>query len=406
MLKGFKYRIYPNEEQVILLAKHFGCVRLVRNLALEAKQMAYKGYKKNLSKYDLNNQIPELKKEFEFLKEVNSQSLQATIGDLDKAYQNFFEGRTGFPKLKKKKNKQSFHCPQNVEVDFEKGKINLPKFKDPIQCEFHRIFSGTIKNATFSKTPTGKYFASIVVDTKTPIKLKRTIKDDQTAIGIDLNLKDTAVLSDGRRFVNPRNLSLYEKKLKWLQHNFVRMKIGSNRRERMRLKIARVHEKIANSRKDFLHKLSDSITKNFDTICMEDLNISGMMKNHRLAKSIGNAAWYELKRLVTYKADWRGKNILLCGRFDATSKTCSCCGLKNESLTLQNRCWICPFCFAGHDRDINAGINIKRFALEKFWQMERLRHDAEVLPLQPKAILDCKKANEASRFQDEIVPFA
>lgn len=406
MLKGFQYRIYPNSEQIVLLAKHFGCVRLVRNLALEAKQMAYSGTKTNVSKYDLNKQIPDLKKELPFLKEINSQALQATIGDLDTAFKNFFKGTARFPKFKKKKNKQSFHCPQSVEVDFEKGKISLPKFKEPIQCEFHRRFKGKIKNATFIKTPSGKYFVSILVDIRAPIKLKRIIKDDETTIGVDFNLKDTVVLSDGTKFKNPRNLSLYEKKLKWLQHNFARMKIGSNRRERMRLRIARVHEKIANSRKDFLHKTSDAITKRFDTICMEDLNISGMMKNHKLAKSIGDAGWGDLKRLITYKADWRGKNILLAGMFDATSKTCSCCDLKNESLTLQDRFWICPFCFAGHDRDINAGINIKRFALKSFWQAEHLRHDAEVSPLQPKVILDCTRADEASRFQDEVVPFA
>lgn len=406
MLKGFKYRIYPNSEQEILLAKHFGCIRLIRNLALETKQMAYRGSKINLSKYALKKQIPDLKKELPFLKEINSQSLQASIFDLDRAYKNFFENRAMFPKFKKKKNKQSFHCPQNVKVDFEKGKINLPKFKNPIQCEFHRKFNGKIKNVTIVKTSSGKYFASILVDTKTPINLKRIIKDDESAIGIDFNLKDTVVLSDGTRFKNPRNLSMYEEKLKWLQHNFARMKIGSNRRERMRLRIARVHEKIANSRKDFLHKTSDAITKRFDTICMEDLNVSGMMKNNRLSKAIGDAGWSELKRLVTYKADWRGKNVLLCGRFDATSKTCSCCGLKNESLTLQDRFWICPFCFAGHDRDVNAGINIKWFALKRFWQAEHLQHDAEVSPLHPTISLDCMRADEASRFQDDIVPFA
>lgn len=406
MLKGFRYRIYPNLEQVILIEKHFGCVRLVRNLAFEAKRMAYSGTKTNVSKCDLTKQIVDLKKELPFLKEVNAESLQATISDLYRAYQNFFEGRARFPKFKKKKNRQSFSCSQTIRVNFVDGKLRLPKFKEMIKCEFHRRFNGKIKNATIIKTPSGKYFASIIVDTKDPIQIKKIIQDDKTCIGIDLNLKDTVVLSDGTKFKNPKNLYLHEKKLKWLQHNFDRMKIGSNRRERMRLRIARIHEKIANSRKDFLHKTSDAITKRFDTICMEDLNVTGMMKNRKLAKAIGDASWGMLKTFITYKTDWRGKNVLLCDRFDATSKTCSCCGLKNESLTLDDRSWICPFCFAGHDRDVNAGINIKQFALKKFWQMERLRHDAEASPLQPAILRDCKGTDEASKVQEEIAPFA
>lgn len=403
MLKGFRYQIYPNSEQSILCEKHFGCARLVYNMGLEIKQCTYKSFGKNVTHNQLSAELSDLKEGFPFFKEVNSQSLQASLKNLDIAYQNFFKYGRGFPKFKKKHNKQTFHCPQGVCVDFEKGKIDLPKFKEPIQCEFHKRFKGKIKNGTISKTSSGKYFISILVDTNEDIQIKKQLKDD-TTIGIDLNLKDSVVLSDGTKFLNPRILSLYEKKLKWLQHNFARMKIGSKRRERMRLRIARVHEKIANCRKDFLHKISDSITKNFDTICLENLNISGMMKNHKLAKAIGDASWGELVRQIKYKAEWRGKNILLCDRFDATTKTCSCCGLKNESLTLADRMWICQFCFAGHDRDINAAINIKRFALNNYWQMERLRHDAEVSPLLLVVKPKRKRAVEASKIQDSVEP--
>ncbi len=372
---------------------------------METKQLAHKGYKKNLTKFDLINQIPALKKEFNFLKEVNSQSLQAIIGDLDTAFKNFFAGRSRFPKFKKKKNTQSFHCPQFVYVDFNDGKLFLPKFSDSIKCEFHRKFNGKIKKATISKTPSGKYFVSILVDTNEPMQLKRVI-EDRTAIGIDLNLGDTVVLSDGTKFENPKNLALYEKKLKWLQHNFARMKIGSNRRERMRLRIARLHEKITNCRKDFLHKTSHAITKceDVNTFCMEDLAVTNMMKNHKLAKAIADAGWGELSRQITYKSDWRGKNILLADRWDASTKTCSCCDMINESLTLKDRFWICPFCFAGHDRDINAAINIKLFALRKR-QAEHLRHDAEVLPLSFSKRKKGKRAVESSKVQDSVEPF-
>lgn len=403
MLKGFRYQIYPNFEQTVLCEKHFGCARIVYNMGLEIKQSAYKSFGKNVTYNELAGELSDLKEGFPFFKEVNSQSLQASLKNLDTAYQNFFKYKRGFPKFKKKHNKQTFHCPQNVETDFEKGKIILPKFKEPIQCEFHKKFNGKIKNGTISKTPSGKYFVSILVDTNEPIQLKRIIKEETTT-GIDLNLKDTVVLSDGTKFVNPKILSLYENKLKWLQHNFARMKIGSKRRERMRLRIARVYEKIANCRKDFLHKTSDAITKRDDTFCMEDLAVSNMMKNHKLAKAIADASWGELKRQISYKAEWRGKSILLCDRFDATTKTCSCCSLKNESITLQDRLWICPFCFAGHDRDINAAINIKQFALNNFWQMERLRHDAEVLPLPSVKKPKGKRAIEASKIQDSVEP--
>lgn len=401
MLKGFKYRIYPNSEQEILCEKHFGCTRLVRNLALETKQMAYKGYKVNLSRFDLQAQLPDLKKEFKFLKEVNSQSLQSAIGDIDNAFKNFFKGYASFPKFKKKKDKKSFHCPQHTEINFEKNLLYLPKFSDPIQCEFHSRFKGKIKDVTIIKTPSGKYFASILVDTKEIAQPQRII-NKETAIGIDLNLKDTVVLSDGTKFSNPKHLSLYEKKLKRLQHNFARMKMGSNRRERMRLRIARLHEKISNCRKDFLHKTSSAITKRDDTFCMEDLAVSNMMKNHKLAKAIADAGWGELVRQIAYKSEWQGKNVLFAGRFDASTKTCSCCGLINESITLADRSWICPFCFAGHDRDINAAVNIKQFALKKLLQAEHLLKNAEASPLRSELNPVEKRTDEALRFQDSI----
>ena len=403
MLKGFRYEIYPNSEQKVFCEKHFGCARLVYNMGLDIRQSAYRSLQKNRTYNQLAGELSDLKDGFPFFKEVNSQSLQASLKNLDTAYQRFFKKISGFPKFKKKNNEQKFHCPQFVEVNFEKGKIILPKFKEPIQCEFHRKFKGEIKNTTITKTPSGRYFVSILVDTKEPIQLKRIIKKE-TTVGIDLNLKDTVVLSDGTKFVNPRNLALYEKKLKWLQHNFARMKLGSKRRERMRLRIARVHEKIANCRKDFLHKTSHAITKRDDTFCMEDLAVSNMMKNHKLAKAIADVGWGELRRQITYKSDWRGKNILIADRWDATSKTCSCCGLRNENLKLSDRFWLCPFCFTWHDRDINAGVNIKQFCLNKFWQTEHLRHDGEVSPL-PIRKRKGKRTDETSKLQDSIEPF-
>jgi putative transposase len=356
MLKGLKYRLYPTNSQKELVAKHIGSSRFVYNLALETKNTAYLGSKHNFSPFDLIKQLPDLKKECEWLKEVNSQSLQQSIQNMDIAFKKFFKG-AGFPKFKSKhKGKQSFSIPQNVIV--ENNLLIIPKFKEGIKIVVHREIKGTIKSATISVTPTGKYFVSILVDTntETPIKVPIT---ESTAIGVDLGIKSFLVTSNGEVIENPKNLQKAQSKLKYVQRKYSKHK---GRRAKQRLSI--LHEKVANKRKDFLHKVSIKLIRENQTIALETLNVTDMVKNHNLAQSISDASWSTFVSMLEYKADWHGKNILRIGRFSPSSKTCSCCGHINKGLTLKDREWTCPECNSILDRDVNAAINIKSFALK------------------------------------------
>lgn len=374
MLKGNKYRIYPTDQQAILLNKHIGSVRFVYNLALETKQRAYAAKQVNLSCIDLNNQLPELKKECEWLKEINSQSLQQSIAHLDSAFTNFFKGAADFPNFKNKStSRQSFAVPQNVLINAE-GKLDIPKFKEGIDIVLHRKIDGDIKQAVISRTPTGKYFASILVDNKKDNPKKKKIKE-KTAVGIDLGIKSFIATSDGKTFDNPKFLKKNLSRLKYIQR-----KHSKKKGKRTKHRLAVLHERVANQRRDFLHKTSSNIVKNHDTICIEDLNIKGMIKNHCLAQSISDASWGEFVRQLEYKADWYGKNILKIGRFEPSSKTCSHCGAINHDLTLKDREWTCSVCGTKHDRDINAGINIKNFALRNYLSVERRLKNRNELP--------------------------
>ena len=356
MLKGLKYRLYPTNSQKELIAKHIGSSRFVYNLALETKTTAYLGSKHNFSPFDLIKQLPELKKECEWLKEVNSQSLQQSIQNMDIAFKKFFKG-AGFPKFKSKhKGKQAFSIPQNVIV--ENGKLIIPKFKEGIDIVLHREIKGTIKSATISVTPTGKYFVSILVDTNTEIPTKALITESNT-IGIDLGIKDFAITSDGEVFENPKHLRKSQSKLKYVQRKY-----SKNKGKRTKKKLAKLHEKVVNKRKDFLHKTSNKLIRENQTIALEDLNVTGMVKNHNLAQAINDVSWSTFVTMLEYKADWYGKNILRIGSFAPSSKTCSCCGYINKELTLKDREWTCPKCNSVLDRDVNAAINIKSFALK------------------------------------------
>jgi len=408
MLKANKYRLYPNEEQKILLEKHFGCVRLVYNLALEAKTLAYNGSKISLSYNDLASQLKDLKNDFDFLKEVNSQSLQSSLRNLDTAYQHFFKHNFGFPSFKSKHSKQSFQCPQNVEVNFSTGNIFLPKFKEPIKAILHRKFKGVVKTVTISKTPTGKYFASVLVENKQEIiPVKKTVTEN-TTIGIDLGLKHFIIGSDGFKKDNPKYLRESLVKLKWTQKRFSRKEKGSSRSKVWKNRVANQYEKISNQRKDFLHKVSNEITNRYDTICMEDLKVSNMVRNHKLALSISDAGWGMFVGFVKYKCEWRGKNFIQIGTFEASSKTCSDCDFVKHDLTLNDREWTCPCCKVLHDRDENAGKNIKRWGLRDWlnnWRMEHPCKDAEVSPLfllKNKG----KRAVEASKVQNVVLQMA
>jgi len=391
MLKAFKYRLYPTLDQETLLAKHFGTTRLVYNLALECKITAYKSNHVNLSRFDLQKQLVDLKNEFPWMKEINSQSLQVSLLNLDNAYKRFFKTKEGFPKFKKKSSRNSFGVPQNIKI--EKSKIYIPKFLEGIDFIQDRPIKGIIKSATVSKTPTNKYFISILCETGEAIPDKKLIKSS-TSIGVDLGLKDFAVLSDGTKISNPKFLISNEKTIKHLQKELSRKTKWSNRYNKARLKLARKHEETTNKRNDFLHKLSTEITNQYDTICVEDLNINGMIKNHKLSKAISDVSWSSFISMLAYKSEWKGKNLIKIGRFDPSSKTCNSCGYIKHDLKLTDRVWICPVCGEIHDRDINAAINIKNIALKnllvgrQFMDVEASSMDGRLnMSLRPKKYL-------------------
>ena len=356
MLKAFKYRLSPTKEQSILLNKHIGASRFVFNLALECKQMAWAGNKVNLSCFALHSQLKGLKTECEWLKEINSQSLQQSITNLDKAYTAFFKGQNSFPNFKKKSNGGSFNIPQNVSL--EDDKLVIPKFKKGIDIVLHRPIKGEIRQATISRTPTGKYFVSILCETGETIKPKALIKES-TTVGIDLGIKTYIVSSDGKEFDNPKFLRKAQSKLKYVQRKY-----SKHKGKRTKHKLAILHEKVANQRKDFLHKTSSELIKNHDSLAIEDLAVSNMVKNHKLAQSISDAGWSTFVTMLEYKAEWYGKNILKIGRFEPSSKLHANCGHINKELTLSDREWTCPKCGEVVSRDLNAAINIKSFALK------------------------------------------
>lgn len=372
MFRAYKYRIYPTNSQKELIHKHCGSVRFLYNLALETKTTAYLGNKVNLSRYDLQKQLVELKKELPWLKETNSQSLQSALINLDEAYKKFFKG-AGFPKFKKKSNGGSFAVPQNVIV--ENDLLIIPKFKEGIKMPLHRPTKGTIKSATISVTPTGKYFVSILCETKEELPTKAPIKEN-TTIGIDLGIKTFLVTSNGECFENPKYLrkSLY--KLKYTQRKYSKYK-----GKRTKKKLAKLHEDVVNKRKDFLHKVSTKLIRDNQTIVLEDLAVKNMVKNHNLAQAISDASWSTFVSMLEYKADWYGKNILRIGQFAPSSKTCSNCGTINKELQLKDREWTCSNCSSVFDRDVNAAINIKSFALKNIFSGTESKNQDELLTL-------------------------
>lgn len=374
MFRAYKYRIYPNIEQKELIAKHIGSSRFVYNLALETKNAAYLGSKHNLTPFDLTKQLPDLKKECDWLKEVNSQSLQQSIQNMDIAFKKFFKG-AGFPKFKSKhRGKQSFSVPQNVIVD--NNLLIIPKFKEGIKIVLHRQITGTIKSATVSVTTTGKYFVSILVDTNIDDPPKTAI-NESTCIGIDLGIKDFAITSEGEVIENPKYLRKAQSKLKYTQRKY-----SKNKGKRTKKRLALLHEKVVNKRKDFLHKVSTKLIRENQTIALETLSVSNMVKNHNLAQSINDVSWSTFVEMLEYKSEWYGKNILRIGRFAPSSKTCNCCGNINKELTLTERVWTCPKCNTVLERDVNASINIKSFALKNHLSGEhRLKNQDELLTL-------------------------
>ena len=364
MLKAYKHRIYPTVAQAILLNKHIGSCRFVYNLALETKNTAYVSHRKNLTCIDLINQLPDLKTECEWLKEVDSQALQQAVINLDKAFTQFFKHGAKFPNFKNKYSGTSFRSPHGKYIDFKENKVCLPKFRDGIKIVREREFKGEIKSATITRNATGKFFISILVETGIEAPKPKPIKE-KTAIGIDLGLRHFIVDSNDKEYKNPKHLSVSIDRLKVLQRRVAKKKKGSANRKKAQQKVALLHEHIANQRRDFSHKLSTDLVKNHDTICMEDLRVSNMVKNHKLALSISDAGWGMFEQYITYKCEWYGKNKLQIPTFEASTKVCGECGAINHTLTLADREWTCANCQTHHHRDGNAARVIKKYCLTK-----------------------------------------
>jgi len=386
--KAFQFRLYPTANQEKTLASHFGQARFVYNYFLRKRIDYYatnKGKEKqSLNYHDTAKMLTELKQEPDtiWLKESNSQSLQQSLRHLDNAYNHFFNNGFKFPIFKKKSRKQSFSVPQHFNVDTKTKQITIPKFT-PIKIVLHRGIEGVMKSVTISKTPSGKYYASILCEIKKDIKQKKNGKE----IGIDLGLKSFLVTSDGDCVKSPQFLRKSEIKLKRLQQLLSRKVKGSNRRNKARIKVAIIYDKISNQRKDFLHKLSHRLIRDNQSIFAEDLNVKGMLKNHKLAKAIGDASWSEFIRQIKYKSEWNGVYFGQIDRFFPSSKRHNTCGWINESLTLKDREWICQECGQVVDRDLNAAQNILKFGkLLKVGRdtskpSKRPRRDGAVMPL-------------------------
>lgn len=360
--RSYKYRIYPTPDQRVKIDQSIGVCRMVYNLALETKKYVYRAYGINLSAFDLIKQVYDLKKDYSWVADIDSQAINASILNLEKAYKNFFKGK-GFPKFKSKhKGVQSFRCPFNTrKIDWVKSTLSVPKLYN-IPIVLSRRFEGEIKTVTISKTPTNKYFASILVETLEQLPTKLPINK---AIGIDLGLTHFLTTDSGLKIDNPHHLRENMNRLKGLQYRASKKKKGSNNRKKANLRVARLFEKITNKRLDFIHKVTSGLVNDsqVDTFVMEDMNVKGMISNHHLAQAISDVSWSKFKEILKYKCDWHGKNLLFINRFAPSSKKCSACDHVKEELSLSDRTYHCEYCGHVMDRDMNAAINIKNFGL-------------------------------------------
>ena len=363
MEKAFKYRIYPNKEQEVLIQKTFGCVRFVYNYYLDKRIKAYKENKTSLNYYDCCKDLTNLKKEFEWLREPDNHSLQKSLKNLDNAYQKFYKEHTNFPKFKSKKTHKRSYTTSNFlankkdyTIQFQNNHIKLPKL-GWIKTRDKQIPQGHILNATISQDSSGKYYCSLCCTDVVINPLPKT----NNQVGIDLGIKDFAITSDGVKYNNPKYLQQSLNKLKKLQRALSRKSRGSSNWNKTRIKVARMYEKITNQRQDFLQKLSTELIGENDVICIEDLSVSEMIQDNKkdMRRNIADVSWSEFTRQLQYKSDWYGRKLIKVDRYFASSQTCSCCGEKFPiTKDLSVRKWICPNCKSVLDRDINAATNI------------------------------------------------
>ena len=351
VMMTYRYRLYPTGEQEQFLGHHFGCCRYVYNYFLDLKSTAWTERKEHISWLHCQAMLPKLKAENLWLKDINSQSLQCALQNLEGAYKRFYNKLGGYPRFHKKQGRQSFTVPQHFVI--ADNQLRIPKLKDSIKVKMHRPLPGTAKMLTIIREPSNKYYVSAVCEFG-PAQFPPV----EAQAGVDLNLRDYAVLSTGEKIEHPGWLKNSEQQLKRLQRRVSRKQKGSRNRDKLRIRVARLHEKISNQRKDFQHKLSYRLINENQVISLEGLRVRNMVRNRHLAKSISDAGWSEFARKIQYKADWYGRTVKVIDTFAPTSKKCSICGHINKELKLSQRVWVCRNCRVVHDRDHNAAVNI------------------------------------------------
>lgn len=369
MIKAYKYKIKPDTQQMEQLSRFFGCARFIYNWGLEYKTRSYKENGINVNYVKLASELTTLKHSegYEWLNETPVVALQQSLRNLDVAFTGFFRKKAQYPRFKSKKHsKDSVKFIDNVVFDFDNWTVRLPKLGNVRMCKNRTFDKDKCKQGTctVSRDKCGEYWCVVLVDNRIP-KPAIAKLDMETTVGVDLGIKDYAILSDGTKFTNPKHLSKAQKRLARLQRKFGRAKKGSANHEKMRIKVAKCYRDVTNKRLDYLHKLSSYLVNKYDTICLEDLNVKGMEQNHHLARAIQDASWSEFTRQLEYKSEWYGKRVVFIGRFEPSSKLCHNCGYVNKELKLSDREWTCPVCGKHHDRDVNAAVNIKEIALDR-----------------------------------------